>query len=57
MNVEFVSVREAAVSTGQTENKVRALIHQGKLKIIRVGYHILIPRNELGKLQLGKLSQ
>ncbi len=51
MGVEFISVREAAKNTGRTENKVRSLIHQGKLRIVRVGYHILIPRSELRKLQ------
>lgn len=51
MSIEFVSVREAAQNTGQAENKIRSLIHQGKLRVIRVGYHILIPRNELRKLQ------
>ena len=51
MTVGFVSVREAVDKTGRSEQKIRALIRDGKLEIIRVGYHILIPRRELRKLE------
>jgi excisionase family DNA binding protein len=54
MRDKFVSVREAVRQTGQTEAKIRALIQQGKIRVERVGYHILIPRVELRKLQPAK---
>jgi excisionase family DNA binding protein len=52
MGVGLVSVREAREQTGQSEQKIRLLIRNGKLPITRVGYHILIPQSELRKLQL-----
>ena len=51
MSVGLVSVREATEQTGQSEQKIRLLIRNGKLRITRVGYHILIPQSELRKLQ------
>jgi excisionase family DNA binding protein len=51
MSVELVSVRQAAERTGQSEHKIRSLIRNGKLRIWRFGYHILIPQNELRRLQ------
>ena len=50
MTVGFLSVREAVKQTGQSEQQIRSLIRKGKLRIIRVGYHLLIPRRELRKL-------
>jgi excisionase family DNA binding protein len=51
MATELVSVRDAAEQTGQTEAKSRRLIREEKLRVTRVGYHILIPQNELRKLR------
>jgi len=50
MTAEFLSVRQAAEQSKQKEAKIRNLIRQGKLSIVRVGYSILIPRSELRKL-------
>lgn len=51
MAADLVSVRDAAEQTGQTEAKIRRLIREDKLRVTRVGYHILIPQNELRKLR------
>jgi excisionase family DNA binding protein len=56
MSIKFMSVREAVSHTGQSEQKIRALIRDGKLVIVRVGYHILIPRRELRKLTVDVAS-
>jgi len=45
-----LSVREAAVETGVPERRIRALIREGRLRIIRIGYHLLIPRCEMRKV-------
>lgn len=50
MNTKLVSVREAAQQTGQAQSRIRRLIREKELRVIRVGYHILIPRRELRKL-------
>jgi len=57
MNVGFVSVSQAVTHTGQSEQKIRSLIRDGKLQIVRVGYHVLIPRRELRKLTVDGSSQ
>jgi excisionase family DNA binding protein len=51
MSVGLLSVRQAVEQTGQSEKKIRALIRGGKLRITRIGYHVLIPQSELRKLQ------
>jgi excisionase family DNA binding protein len=51
MAAELVSVRDAAEQTGQPEVKIRRLIREEKLRVTRVGYHILIPQSELPKLR------
>ncbi len=52
--IDLVSVREAVEQTGRKEGDIRYLIRTGRLRIIRVGYHVLIPRKELQKLLAGK---
>jgi len=51
MNIPLVSIREAASQTGQPEGKIRSLIRQGKLRVVRIGYNILIRKAELKKLR------
>lgn len=51
MSIGLVSIREAADQTGLSKGKIRSLIGQGKLRIVRVGYHILIRKTELKKLR------
>lgn len=50
MSTQLVSVRQAVEQTGLSEKVIRCRIQDGKLRIIRVGYHILIPKSELRKL-------
>jgi excisionase family DNA binding protein len=37
--------------TGQSEQKIRSLIRNGKLRVTRIGYHVLIAQSELRKLR------
>jgi excisionase family DNA binding protein len=50
MSVGLVSVREAAEQTGQSEKQIRAMIRDGRLRVVRVGYHVLLRKTELRKL-------
>ena len=48
---EFVNVRAAFEQAGRTEAKIRSLIQQGKIRVERIGYYILMPYTELRKLR------
>jgi excisionase family DNA binding protein len=51
MAPDLVTIRDAAEQTGQTEARIRRLIREHKVRVTRVGYHILIPQGEVRKLR------
>jgi excisionase family DNA binding protein len=46
----LLTIRQVAEQTGKQPASIRYLIKQGRLRVVRVGWNILIPRRELEKL-------
>lgn len=46
----LLTIRQVAEQTGKQPAAIRYLITQGRLRVVRVGWNILIPRRELEKL-------
>ncbi len=46
----LLSIRQASAETGRSQPAIRYLIKQKRLRVVRLGWSLFIPRSELQKL-------